>query len=938
MQHTSGKQLKTLLLFISFVLFSNFVYSNETKAQLLESPKLDSFQDWVLDEKNGLIYFLSSSNELIAISTDDLQTTNRINIGFNAVDLELYNGSLYIGYSDKQLKVVNTVLMTITKEYQLSESPEDIAVNEGKVFYLAGEYNWKSLYEFDLQENMDKKLNVEWRTFYQSSLEMDPINNVLYIGESGLSGSHIYAFDTLTYKMISRSAYDNGYGFYSPAAKVVVDGEYVYYAGRRLDKENLAVIHGDYGSTVHYANGKYVFTEKALYERDTFTPASLITGKNVLMDSAESLYSYDNNQRKIKKVKLNVTFDHTTETAAAEKSLRIAAELSDWVYDEDNNKIYAISKNKNRLYYINASTFDVENEVSIGSQPVDIEMNNGTLYVALMGATKIAVANTVYDHKVEELIINENPYRIAVSDSHVFYTGEDQWQSVDAYDLRTGSNTVIRSSVYEPSVALSDDKKRLIIAEANSSGSNVFIYNTSDLTLLQESNYDDGYGFSYLKRYLSIDKNRVYAGKWQLSTNNINQVHGVLNEVIIYANHGLAFSNQALYDGDELTSIGDFPYDITLAAVGSNGQTFTYDASAQTIYQYDSIYDLVPLNLESYLEEVLPSEKLFDYYPVDTEDHWAYNELDDFVNADLLKGYKDEEGYVFLKPNKTITRAEFVTILVRALGLQSSLSPNPFKDVNKNDWFYDPVQIASSLNIVSGMSENTFEPNRNIRRDEAAAIIVRAFQQSIDFSGKVKNFSDVPDYWAKDVINKASKAGIIGGVTETMFKPFANATRAQSVVMLHRALHLETSKLPDDQTLKDVVLGFENKMIEAYQTKDFHDDLTILSQYKTGFELEWNLYNIDFLKVLQENGIDYSAALTGNLSAAVIYKSNRFAAVELSGAVYDIRYQKNAFYDESTQDTSGIVYLKKIPDDGSWKIYQVYLPDLYSSSSFDFKK
>lgn len=42
------------------------------------------------------------------------------------------------------------------------------------------------------------------------------------------------------------------------------------------------------------------------------------------------------------------------------------------------------------------------------------------------------------------------------------------------------------------------------------------------------------------------------------------------------------------------------------------------------------------------------------YFPVDIEEHWAYNELDNFVSADLLKGYEDYNGVVTVKPEKAL--------------------------------------------------------------------------------------------------------------------------------------------------------------------------------------------------------------------------------------------------------------------------------------------
>ena len=83
-------------------------------------------------------------------------------------------------------------------------------------------------------------------------------------------------------------------------------------------------------------------------------------------------------------------------------------------------------------------------------------------------------------------------------------------------------------------------------------------------------------------------------------------------------------------------------------------------------------------------------------------------------------GYVDEKSMYTIKPNNKITRAEFVTILVRALTLHSQDSGRSFVDVKKGDWYYDSVRIASSLKIVNGVDATHFAPNNPIKRDEMA--------------------------------------------------------------------------------------------------------------------------------------------------------------------------------------------------------------------------
>lgn len=76
------------------------------------------------------------------------------------------------------------------------------------------------------------------------------------------------------------------------------------------------------------------------------------------------------------------------------------------------------------------------------------------------------------------------------------------------------------------------------------------------------------------------------------------------------------------------------------------------------------------------------------------------------------------------EPDSLLTRAEFATIITNGLGL-SKKSNIAFKDVTENDWFYNYVGTAYSYGIIKGVSDNEFNPNGNITREEAAVMIER---------------------------------------------------------------------------------------------------------------------------------------------------------------------------------------------------------------------
>ncbi|WP_047153428.1 S-layer homology domain-containing protein [Aneurinibacillus tyrosinisolvens] len=111
------------------------------------------------------------------------------------------------------------------------------------------------------------------------------------------------------------------------------------------------------------------------------------------------------------------------------------------------------------------------------------------------------------------------------------------------------------------------------------------------------------------------------------------------------------------------------------------------------------------------------------YYPEDIDGHWAAEALDDLISADIVKGYDQGEGTVQLKPNNAITRAEFVSLLVRALDLKPTGQSKTFIDVKKGQWFYNDVTTATSLGIVGGINANQFAPTAKIKRDEIAALM-----------------------------------------------------------------------------------------------------------------------------------------------------------------------------------------------------------------------
>jgi len=170
----------------------------------------------------------------------------------------------------------------------------------------------------------------------------------------------------------------------------------------------------------------------------------------------------------------------------------------------------------------------------------------------------------------------------------------------------------------------------------------------------------------------------------------------------------------------------------------------------------------------------------------DMKGHWAKEDVEYMAGLSLVSG-KEESVFA---PDDTVTRAEFAVLVTRVMGLSAAEYENSFFDVISEDWYSGYVQAAKSAGYMNG-SDGLFRPNDPISREEIAKVIVAAYNAQTNTNlekGGALYFNDINEIgaWAYDYIVEAVNKGFIAGISEDIFAPKANATRAQAVVMLRR--------------------------------------------------------------------------------------------------------------------------------------------------------
>lgn len=314
--------------------------------------------------------------------------------------------------------------------------------------------------------------------------------------------------------------------------------------------------------------------------------------------------------------------------------------------------------------------------------------------------------------------------------------------------------------------------------------------------------------------------------------------------------------------------------------------------------------------------------KTIDHYiPMDIdEEHWAWEEINDFINADIIDGYMDNEMNMTVKPSDKVTRAQFTKILVKALSLEINGTPKTFKDVKSSAWYYDSVNIASSLGIINGKQDGTFAPNDYITRDQMTKMIVLAFEKTIELpTASTQKFSDVnKGFWAFDYINQAATIEIVNGYGSN-FKPLNRATRAEAIVMVHRGLSKEQSNLPDEEVVKGflkVHILEENRLVESTA----YDKLMVLYEKNgTGYYVT-EARELGLLGFPDEEG--YTIEIDdSNLNLEILSISDRFLTIETTGMVGRFIYKSDGFNMDFTSEMDGAYNLKLDSQTGKWKIY-----------------
>lgn len=163
---------------------------------------------------------------------------------------------------------------------------------------------------------------------------------------------------------------------------------------------------------------------------------------------------------------------------------------------------------------------------------------------------------------------------------------------------------------------------------------------------------------------------------------------------------------------------------------------------------------------------------------------WAVAEVQSAISAGLVP-QDIQSGY-----QSPISRQDFCRLIWELLKRQPAISQN-FQNnaaVEFSDTSDEAVRSCARLGIISGVGEGRFEPNRNLKRSEAAKILALTTQLLgvADSGEKYSAFTDRDSFgWAEQFIDYCGVNGIMNG-DNGAFKPEGTFSREQAIATVLR--------------------------------------------------------------------------------------------------------------------------------------------------------
>lgn len=139
---------------------------------------------------------------------------------------------------------------------------------------------------------------------------------------------------------------------------------------------------------------------------------------------------------------------------------------------------------------------------------------------------------------------------------------------------------------------------------------------------------------------------------------------------------------------------------------------------------------------------------------------------------------------------------------------------NPFTDVSPGAWYYDAVSYIAAKGITSGTTATSFSPDATLTRGQFITLLMRAYEIAPD-KNPADNFADAGNTYYTGYLAAAKRLGLAQGIGDNQFAPEQAITRQDMFTLLYNAL-MGINQLPQGNSGKTLNDFTDSDTIPAY--------------------------------------------------------------------------------------------------------------------------
>lgn len=204
----------------------------------------------------------------------------------------------------------------------------------------------------------------------------------------------------------------------------------------------------------------------------------------------------------------------------------------------------------------------------------------------------------------------------------------------------------------------------------------------------------------------------------------------------------------------------------------------------------------------------VPSD--FSDFPTD----WSASAMTHAVQNGLLNG---SDGKIL--PKGLLTRAQMATMVNRAFASSAKASLTSFNDMVPGAWHYNEMAKAVQMGVFQG-ADGKLSPNDPITREQAFAVLARAFGLADGSAAALNKFSDGAQIssWAKGAVAALVEQGYVSGADGAL-NPQSYITRAEFAQVMDALVAAYGDQDLKDQTVEGNLILRTNSTLENVTVK-----------------------------------------------------------------------------------------------------------------------